>query len=108
MSSPPPPHPPTAEALVVNAASMESPQCNFDAVKTTDKDKSGKAMGVNGQLWSHLSSQQLRTGCSHLAIKDAKNAKKAAMVRRDDDYKVVHQQEELQCNAAKDSTGEET
>ena len=81
MSSPPPPHPP-GEVLVVNAASMESPQSDFDAVKITDidEDESGKAKGVYGQLWSQLSSKQLRTVCSRLAIKGAKNAKKAAMV----------------------------
>jgi hypothetical protein len=60
---------------------MQSTQCNINAVKFSDieEEESGNAKGVYGQLWSQLSSKQLCTVCSRLAIKNAKNAKKAAM-----------------------------
>ena len=68
----------------IAAAALQLPQqqCDFDTVKLSDieEDESGNAKGVYGQLWSQLSSKQLRTVCSRLvAIKGAKNAKKAGM-----------------------------
>ena len=75
MSSPPT-QTPTEQVLNANAASMEPPQCDFDAVKMSDLDENevGRAKGVYGMLWSQLSSKQLRTVCSRLAVKGAKNA----------------------------------
>ncbi len=44
------------------------------------EDIEGKATCVLGVRWDGFSSKQLRTICSHLAIKGVKNAKKSDMV----------------------------
>jgi hypothetical protein len=42
----------------------------------------GKAIGVMGMTWDLISSKQLRTVCSQLAVRGVKNAKKQEMVDR--------------------------
>jgi hypothetical protein len=69
-------------ASVSEAALFSTPDLRKVVWNDIDESPDGEAIGVFGDLWSEMSSKQLRTVASRLSIKGIKNAKKVIIVEK--------------------------